>query len=629
MHGAWEDELICTMTMDEAGVKIPYTADSQADDSFQQDVRKRLKSIEAKLEQFLNHGCLPMATTTSSHHTPLDEPAEKTFGWAMEAKQQGTPACSIPRITLPFACPDTTKEDESEAVDSLVTAPRAARGQKPRSGSQNSSNSSSNSSGSSSNNSRKAKNTPHVPHVDLVSGASWMQEDSEEGSVHRGDTISRLSRRYGLRGAMKRVAQIQGKPSEQEVENMTTQPLWSLVHSSSFRAICSSMVILNVAFVGALTEVELWNATGGQPKSMWWSVGNIIFCLYFLVEIALRLAAEKTLFFNGPHFRWNIFDMLVVILSVMDVGLDLSGDEPPTQNIVIARILRLSRLLRIMSVARVMRACHSLRLVVLTIFESISSLAWCFLVLAIIIFTFAIFVVQGVTAELRLQNAIADGGSVQQQELRAALLELFGGVPAAANCLFMMVSGGIDWKDAMVPMKQVDGFYEYFFTFYVFFMVVGVLNVVVGAFVAATGEIANRDRDLIVKAEMTQLTSYLDKVRTFFTEADVDKSGKLSWEEFKSYLDDKRVKTYFHALGMDVSQAESLFRLLDKNGNEKLNHEEFMAGCMRLRGQAKSLDVNLLLHEQRQLSRKVSLLKDSLQQRDFQNDSQRDACIHG
>jgi len=262
-------------------------------------------------------------------------------------------------------------------------------------------------------------------------------------------------------------------------------------------------------------------------------------------------------------------------------------------------------------VARVLRACHSLRLVVLTILESMSALAGCFLVLGIILFIFSIFVVQGVTSHLHWQNETAEGKTIQELELRATLLELFGGIPSAALCLFMMVSGGIDWRDAMLPMKQVHDFYEYFFACYVFFMVVGVLNVVIGAFVATTGEIVARDRDLVIEAEMAQLTAYLGQVRSFFTDADCDESGKLSVAEFKSILGDKRMCAYFHALGLDVSQGELLFHLLDKDDSGGLSLTEFLGGCMRLRGQAKSLDVNLLMRETRNLSKRLADLKRS------------------
>merc|ERR1712079_468960 len=111
---------------------------------------------------------------------------------------------------------------------------------------------------------------------------------------------------------------------------------------------------------------------------------------------------------------------------------------------------------------------------------------------------------------------------------------------------------------------------------------------------------------------MDQLTLYLEKVRTFFSEADADGSKTLSIHEFRKHLDDKNVCAYFHALGIDVSQAEQLFHLLDKDNSQTVSLNEFLAGCMRLRGHAKSLDVNMLLHQMRQLSKSVENLKDSV-----------------
>jgi len=306
-----------------------------------------------------------------------------------------------------------------------------------------------------------------------------------------------------------------------------------------------------------------------------------------------------------------MFDMLVLLASIIAVIVHLSSSTPPVQNVILARILRTSRFLRTMSIVRVMRSFPSLRLMVLTIYESLFTLLSCFLVLGTIVLIFAVFVVQGVTAYLYWQDATGADGA-QQLELRNLLLELYGGIIPAAICLFMMVSGGLDWRDAMIPMKEVHGVYEYFFTFYVFFMVVVVLNVVIGAFVATTGDIAARDRDLIATSQMNQFTDYIKKVGAFFSEADVDGSGKLTLDEFKAHLKHRRVSAYFHALGIDVAQAELLFRLLDKDNSGMLSVDEFMTGCIRLRGHAKSLDVNLILHETRQVSKCVKQLRNIL-----------------
>eukprot|EP00969_Alexandrium_andersonii_P111266 4912772-Alexandrium_andersonii.AAC.1 len=82
----------------------------------------------------------------------------------------------------------------------------------------------------------------------------------------------------------------------------------------------------------------------------------------------------------------------------------------------------------------------------------------------------------------------------------------------------------------MEPLVDVHWTFQPLFTFYVFVMVIGVMNVVMGAFVAATAEIAKRDRDVLVKNEMREFQTYTEKIRTFFGEADKDKSGLLSWE---------------------------------------------------------------------------------------------------
>jgi len=287
-----------------------------------------------------------------------------------------------------------------------------------------------------------------------------------------------------------------------------------------------------------------------------------------------------------------------VILSVTDILLNFSGTSV-AKNLNVARMLRFARFFRLISLARAMRPFQQLRLVVFTICESISSLFWCFFILGLILYTFAVLIVQVVVEHIQLNPAA---------NTHAAVLELYGGVPMAMNTLFMTISGGIDWRDAMIPLNEIHWVYKWAFSLYIFFMVIGVLNVVIGAFVARTGEIASRDREYLVRAQMKDLHIYFHKVRTFFKEADKDKSGMLSIEEFRETLKHPEVQAYFSALDLDVSQAELLFTLLDQDHSKMVSLDEFLAGCMRLRGQAKSIDVNMLLHASRQLFKRVGNL---------------------
>mmetsp|Transcript_22649 Transcript_22649/g.56522 ORF Transcript_22649/g.56522 Transcript_22649/m.56522 type:complete len:192 (+) Transcript_22649:2-577(+) len=162
--------------------------------------------------------------------------------------------------------------------------------------------------------------------------------------------------------------------------------------------------------------------------------------------------------------------------------------------------------------------------------------------------------------------------------------------------LFMAISGGVDWDAVMWPLVEVNPLYGVLFLFYVFVMQFGVLNVVVGTFVAQAAEIASKDREALVKFEIRQWQAYTQRIRTFFQEADVDQSGTLSWEEFSAHLQNQKVKAYFQALDLDVSQAHVLFDLLDVDGSDSVTIDEFLEGCMRLKGHARSIDLNMLIY---------------------------------
>jgi len=127
--------------------------------------------------------------------------------------------------------------------------------------------------------------------------------------------------------------------------------------------------------------------------------------------------------------------------------------------------------------------------------------------------------------------------------------------------------------------------------------VFGVLNVVTSVFVDNAHQVSQRDRDIVTQHEIQRHLDYAKDIRHFFMEADKDNSGMLSWEEFHEHLQDPKVQAYFATLQLDVAQAHALFLLLDVDETNEVDIDEFVGGCMRLKGDAKSIDVNMLLYE--------------------------------
>jgi len=54
---------------------------------------------------------------------------------------------------------------------------------------------------------------------------------------------------------------------------------------------------------------------------------------------------------------------------------------------------------------------------------------------------------------------------------------------------------------------------------------------------------------------------------------------------------------YFASLQIDVGEAKSLYQLLDTDEDGSIAIEEFVLGCMRLKGMAKAVDIAMIMYE--------------------------------
>jgi len=302
-----------------------------------------------------------------------------------------------------------------------------------------------------------------------------------------------------------------------------------------------------------------------------------------------RLFGESRSFWIGHEWKWNLFDALLVLTSIADLIMSTFAQTMGT-NFSAGPLWRLIRFFRLARLSRVIRLFAQLRLVLFMILDSMISLFWCFIVIGIVLYVFSIMFLN--VAASHFGNASTDATDPVSQDLE----KYFGSLYRSMLSLFMVITGGIDWYEVSNPLVSVHWLYGPVFFFYVFVMNFGVLNVVVGTFVTSAQEIASKDREALVKFELKQHEVQTRRIKAFFEEADIDKSGTLSWEEFESHLRNDKVKAYFSSMELDVSQAHDLFELLDADGSDQVTIDEFLEGCMRLKGVARSTELNMLVH---------------------------------
>merc|ERR1712137_1127434 len=88
------------------------------------------------------------------------------------------------------------------------------------------------------------------------------------------------------------------------------------------------------------------------------------------------------------------------------------------------------------------------------------------------------------------------------------------------------------------------------------------------------------------------------KMHALMLHADDNSDGALTLEEFRHVIHDDAVRTWLCAMELDIRDIDALFHLLD-NGDGRLSAKELVQGAARLKGGARSLDMNLLLKHQR------------------------------
>jgi hypothetical protein len=187
------------------------------------------------------------------------------------------------------------------------------------------------------------------------------------------------------------------------------------------------------------------------------------------------------------------------------------------------------------------------------------------------------------------------------------MLEYFDSLPKAIYTLYLSIVGGIDWADAAHPLMELSIFLGLLFCAYIAFAVLCVLNIITGVFVENANRITAQDAEMVMMEQMEQRQAWYEEVKELFDAADRDKTGYLDKHEFSKKMEDLKMQAWFRKIGVHVESysANGLFKLLDFDGDGKLDMDEFAMALQQVHGHARSIDVA-------RVSREVKLIRKEL-----------------
>jgi len=127
------------------------------------------------------------------------------------------------------------------------------------------------------------------------------------------------------------------------------------------------------------------------------------------------------------------------------------------------------------------------------------------------------------------------------------------------------------------------------------------LNIVTGIFVDGAIELGKRDRSKMIKQQTSTREANRQHLLALLEEVDADGDGVISKEEFFASLEHGEVHDFMDALGIDPDSAAEVFLLLDKEGESCVQLTEFIQGMEKLRGEAKAVEMHMLLLHTRKI----------------------------
>lgn len=379
-----------------------------------------------------------------------------------------------------------------------------------------------------------------------------------------------------------------------------TRSLW-------YKSLMALAIVLDTTLIAWRTEQRAASAaarastTTMRQEMLAFLLISTVFCGVFCADLMSRLIAERSSFFQGRDRSWNSFDIVVVITTLFEVVVDwisfsTSNNEADMDasfffgKFAMLRIVRLLRLIRTSSSLRLIRFIRELRLMVYSLFSSLTSLIWAVVLMLIVLLTFGIFFTDGVISHCLRTGSMHD-------EATAELRETFGNLSSATLSLYQAMSGGDDWANFMKPLEVLAYEYKLLYLTFITFAILALLNVITAVFVESAMQRSQNDREFVVQEEMENREELILIMQQVFNELDTNNSGALSLEEFERHIDDEKIVAYLSSLGLDVNQVRTLFVLLDVDQTGEVDIEEFVQGCLRLKGGAKSLDMAIIKYQ--------------------------------
>eukprot|EP00930_Biecheleria_cincta_P011925 TRINITY_DN11510_c0_g1_i1.p1 TRINITY_DN11510_c0_g1~~TRINITY_DN11510_c0_g1_i1.p1 ORF type:complete len:632 (-),score=104.15 TRINITY_DN11510_c0_g1_i1:56-1879(-) len=420
-----------------------------------------------------------------------------------------------------------------------------------------------------------------------LKGDAWGSDQEDSAAPAKPHGLARTAGAVmgGQEGKMKQMRELRAKTMQwHDEQRMPPGRVFArrVVFHPRFEWVVSAILVVCAVVTGIETSWSMGHVLSDQP--IVFRVLDIAFNICFFIELVLRFAADYGYFVSmqNPSLFWNILDIVLVGSAMLEglvgiVQLERDGAEGSA-----IRVVRLVRLVRVARIVRLVRFFSDLRVMVNGIKMSARALLWALLLLMLVIYMYGVMFMQLAVIHMQYEKT-AD----------SELKTFYGSMGATIGTLFMTISGGILWHDAVKPLAPIGWAMEPLFGTFVVFTLFCCLNIVTGILVENAQNSKKNDEFIIRREYAKERRRYMQDVANLFHKLDMGSKGEVAKAEFERGIRKEAVQTLFRKLNVPLDGYDSveLWNLFDLDQMGVISEDEFALAIRQFQGNARSLDV--------------------------------------
>jgi len=373
-----------------------------------------------------------------------------------------------------------------------------------------------------------------------------------------------------------------------------------------FEFFAAMMIVVQSIILGLEVEHLAHNADPSQALL----ILNLLMTNWFVLEVIIRMrVAGVWEFFSNDQWMWNWTDTLLVIISIFELALTSfgsAGGRSPLTSLKAIKIIRVVRLFRLF------RFFPQLARLAMMVADSVRQLLWALVMFMLIMYVWAVTLTDASVDWIKTYVNVSDANVEEQIEKSSTEVQkvhlYFGNLSRGIYTLFQVSLGGISWREVTDAVSVVDTTSFLLLFAYIIFTLLALMNVFTGVFVDNAVQNSKKQRKSQIEEAIDKKRTILDQIVEFFVATDVNGDGTISSDEIQFLLHDPVMSAYFDMIGFRPGDARLLAELLDHDNSGDISLDEFITGCERMRGEAKGIDVHLLMMECYQIHEKLDRL---------------------